>query len=94
MNYSSLLLPAASLSDPVSRLQQVATFAVSALAGNENRSVLVKRNRLTQCSGSEFHQFHRIHMFLGLMDPDPLVRGMDPDPNPAPDPDPVIIKHK
>jgi hypothetical protein len=41
MNYSSLLLPAASLSDPVSRLQQVATFAVSAIAGNENRSVLV-----------------------------------------------------
>jgi hypothetical protein len=32
----------------------------------------------------------RIHMFLGLMDPDldPLVRGMDPDP------DPSIIKQK
>jgi hypothetical protein len=29
-------------------------------------------------------------MFLGLMDPDPLVRGMDP----APDPDPSIIKQK
>jgi hypothetical protein len=27
-------------------------------------------------------------MFLGLPDPDPLVRGMDPDPNP----DPSIIK--
>jgi hypothetical protein len=26
----------------------------------------------------------RIRMFLGLPDPDPLVRGMDPDP--APDP--------
>ncbi len=26
----------------------------------------------------------RIHMFLGLPDPDPLVRGMNPDP--APDP--------
>jgi hypothetical protein len=23
---------------------------------------------------------HRIHMFLGLPDPDPLVRCMDPDP--------------
>ena len=23
----------------------------------------------------------RIHMFLGLLDPDPLVRGMDPDPS-------------
>jgi hypothetical protein len=24
-----------------------------------------------------------IHMFLGLPDPDPLVRGMDPDPDPS-----------
>jgi hypothetical protein len=23
----------------------------------------------------------RIHLFLGLLDPDPLVRGMDPDPD-------------
>ncbi len=32
----------------------------------------------------------RIHMFLGLLDPDPdpLVRGTDPDP------DPSIIKQK
>jgi hypothetical protein len=29
----------------------------------------------------------RIHMFLGLMDPDPLVRGMDPDLDP-----PIIMK--
>ena len=30
--------------------------------------------------------------FLGLPDPDPLVRGMDPDPVPAldPDPDPLV----
>ncbi len=34
----------------------------------------------------------RIHVFLGLPDPDPLVRGMDPDPDPALDPDPSIIK--
>jgi hypothetical protein len=33
-------------------------------------------------------RIHRIHMFLGLLDPDPLVRGMDPDP------DPFIIKQK
>jgi hypothetical protein len=37
----------------------------------------------------------RIHMFLGLPDPDPdpLVRGMDPNQDPAldPDPDPSII---
>ncbi len=30
----------------------------------------------------------RIRMFLGLLDPDPLVRGM------VPDPDPSIIKQK
>jgi hypothetical protein len=36
----------------------------------------------------------RIYMILGLLDPDPLVRGMDPDPDPAlyPDPDHSIIK--
>ncbi len=33
-------------------------------------SVLRIRNRI-----------HRIHMFLGLLDPDPLVRGKDPDPD-------------
>jgi hypothetical protein len=32
----------------------------------------------------------RIRMFLGLLDPDPLVRCTDPDP----DPDPSIIKQK
>jgi hypothetical protein len=31
-------------------------------------------------------RIHRIHIFLGLPDPDPLVRGMDPDP--------FIIKQK
>jgi hypothetical protein len=25
----------------------------------------------------------RIHMFLGILDPDPLVRGSDPDPAPS-----------
>jgi hypothetical protein len=28
-------------------------------------------------------RIHRIHMFLGLLDPDPSVRGMDPDPDPS-----------
>ncbi len=37
-----------------------------------------------------FEEVFRIHMFLGLPDPDPLVRGMDP----APDPDPSIITQK
>jgi hypothetical protein len=26
-------------------------------------------------------RIRRIRMFLGLLDPDPLVRGVDPDPN-------------
>jgi hypothetical protein len=41
-------------------------------------------------------RIHRIHMFLGLLDPDPdpLVRGMDPDPDPEQDPDPSIIMQK
>ncbi len=37
-------------------------------------------------------RIHRIHMFLVLPDPDPLVGGMDPDM--ASDPDPSIIKQK
>ncbi len=52
-------------------------------------------------------QIHWIHVFLGLLDPDPLVRGMDPDldpdslvrgmdpdPDPYPDLDPSNIKQK
>jgi hypothetical protein len=39
-------------------------------------------------------RIHRIHMFLGLLDPDPLVRGMDPDPTLDLDLDPSIIKQK
>ncbi len=41
-------------------------------------------------------QIHRIHMFFGLPDPDPLVRGMDLDQDPAlyPDPDTSIIMQK
>jgi hypothetical protein len=37
-------------------------------------------------------RIHRIHVFFGLPDPDPLVRCMDPDP--ALDPDPSIIMQK
>ncbi len=33
-------------------------------------------------------------MLLGLPDPDPLVRGLDPGHDPAPAPDPSIIKQK
>ncbi len=38
---------------------------------------------------------HRIRMFLGFPDPDPIVRGTDPDPIVrGTDPDPSIIKQK
>jgi hypothetical protein len=40
-------------------------------------------------------RIHRIHVFWGLLDPnpdrDPLVRGMDPDPDLDPDLDPSNI---
>jgi hypothetical protein len=28
-------------------------------------------------------RIRRVYMFLGLPDPDPLVRGLDPDPDPS-----------
>jgi hypothetical protein len=28
-------------------------------------------------------RIHRIHIFLGLPDPDPLVRGINPEPDPS-----------
>ncbi len=34
----------------------------------------------------------RIHMFLGLQDPDPVVIGMDPYPALDPDQDPLIMQ--
>ncbi len=42
----------------------------------------IKTLLIRQCSGSR--------MFLGLLDPDPLVKGTDPDPAS----DPPIIKQK
>jgi hypothetical protein len=41
--------------------------------------------------GSEVFRIHRIQVFFGLPDPDPIVRGMDPALDP--DPDPSIIMH-
>jgi hypothetical protein len=37
-------------------------------------------------------RIHRVHVFLSLPDPDPLVRGMNPDPALDPDTDPSISK--
>jgi hypothetical protein len=34
----------------------------------------------------------RIRIFLGLLDPGPFVRGMDPDPDPNPDPSIIMQK--
>jgi|LakMenE18May11ns_1017448.scaffolds.fasta_scaffold9629918_1 hypothetical protein len=42
--------------------------------------------------GSEVFRIHRIQVFFGLPDPDPIVRGMDPALDP--DPDPIIIMQK
>jgi hypothetical protein len=52
------------------------------------------RGQMKRVLGQQDHalkavlRIHLIHVFLGLPDPDPLVRGMDPDP------DPFIIMQK
>ncbi len=46
------------------------------------RSLIAKEIQITTTAAG------LIRMFLGLTDPDPLVRGMDPDPNHS------IIKQK
>ncbi len=54
-------------------------------------------NTSHQCCGSECGSGSTgSTSFLGLPDPDPLVRGIDPDPDPAldPNPDPSIIMQK
>jgi hypothetical protein len=52
---------------------------------------LVVEGKTVQAHKAVF-RIHRIHVFFGLPEPDPLVRGMDPDP--ALDPDPSIIMQK
>jgi hypothetical protein len=67
--------------------------------GEELASRAQLRAHLRQVTEKHFRPAHqcwiriRIHMFLGLSDPDPLV-SMDPDPDPALDPDPSIIMQK
>jgi hypothetical protein len=39
------------------------------------------KDGLTYLQSSFRIGIHRIHMFLGLLDPEPLVRGIDPDPS-------------
>jgi hypothetical protein len=37
----------------------------------------------TSVADPDPNRIHRIHMVLGLLDPDPLVKGVDPDPDPS-----------
>jgi hypothetical protein len=48
------------------------TFFSASGAVTKSQPLLVFRIRI---------RIHWIHMFLGLPDPEPLVRGMDPDPS-------------
>jgi hypothetical protein len=65
-------------------------------AGGRHTLFQVMQKRLFKAVLQIRIRIRRIHMILGLLDPDPdpLVRGMDPYPDPALDPDPSIIKQK
>jgi hypothetical protein len=48
--------------------------------------------RLSSISSQAVFRIQQIHVYFGLPDPDPLVRGMDPDPALDPDPpDPRVF---
>jgi hypothetical protein len=66
----------------IETIVRVAENTVDELTRGEGRQVSLPSNPVFRI------RIHRIHMFLGLPDTDPLVRGMDPDP------DPSIIKQK
>jgi hypothetical protein len=75
-------------SDLLKKLQSLAAEAEQAKGANEvGREAadanLTLANLFTDLRAVFRIQIHRIHMVLGLMDldPDPLVRGMDPDPD-------------
>ncbi len=54
-------------------------FHLSRIPNDYSSGTLIGKKDLTL---SVFRiRIHRIHMFLGLPDPDPLVRDMDPDPD-------------
>jgi hypothetical protein len=56
------------------------TYSGSRIQGSKKDRIRI-RNTGYKCQPAVFRS--RIHMFLGLPDPDPLVRGMDPDPDPS-----------
>jgi hypothetical protein len=54
--------------------------------------ILIFTHPGSQIQKQQQKRANKSHMFFGLPDPDPLVRGMDLDP--ALDPDPSIIMQK
>jgi hypothetical protein len=54
---------------------------------------MVHLNHISKIKSTKEVTNHRIHIFLGLLDPgpDPLVRNMDPDPGLALDLDPSNV---
>jgi hypothetical protein len=71
----------------VCSMPELTTQTISWLSSH--RSVECQSLQLRPSAGSPHTaavfriRIHRINMFLGLPDPDPLVRGMDPDPDPS-----------
>jgi hypothetical protein len=51
------------------------------MACTGSKKIVLWRNVLNAVLGIRIQSQIRIRMFLGLTDPDSLVRGMDPDPN-------------
>jgi hypothetical protein len=79
------------------------TAGITTYAVHRRTCTIIEKKSCSVCVSVAVHpqavlriRIHRIHMFFGLPDPDPLVRGMDPDPDPAldTDPDPSIIMQK
>ncbi len=86
-----LAMQAGTCAVPTRRLMQLPLCATSKQGSNLIKSIVLS---IVADPDPIRSRIRRIHMFLGLLDPDPdpLVRGVDPDP--APDPGPAITKQK
>jgi hypothetical protein len=64
------------LPDPNHTIEQVFSFC------NDGKNTFITE-KIVVCSVPDPNRIwiRQIRMFLGLLDPDPLVRGMDPDPS-------------
>ncbi len=51
--------------------------------GSQSCSGGISSSHWPSLCSHQWIRIHRIHVFLGLQDPDSLVRGMDPDPDPS-----------